>query len=324
MAKGKYSGIHCTKFVHKTLHHTPEVSSMNSLPVSAAQNSSSNETATPIGYFKTRRKVRSSGLLEMNGNTAGEDSANRVININFQKSSLVQSQQRKLDCGASLVDDFRLSFTDKLAQIFAASESESLSQAAPDAESSKGPGKSKQKSSRAFHVELSTAGTSAALNLYEECTMDELKRTARSLALQNDSIEEGEEGRHVTSDKLPLITAPLRLTTGCAFKRDKQPQRRSLLAPPRTRVLGFGDAEALLNIIESTQERRSRDLEKRSREREQTALSESTGARSYCPRSTNLDLQALARPGVLKKALQKAFKAAKREMVKLLDKLALA
>ncbi|HNA73766.1 MAG TPA: hypothetical protein PKW73_10525 [Candidatus Obscuribacter sp.] len=101
-------------------------------------------------------------------------------------------------------------------------------------------------------------------------------------------------------------------------------QRRSLLAPPRTRVLGFGDAEALLNIIENTQERRSRELEKRSREREQTALSESTGARSYCPRSTNLDLQALARPGVLKKALQKAFKAAKREMVKLLDKLALA
>ncbi|MDX1986312.1 MAG: hypothetical protein SFV17_06465 [Candidatus Obscuribacter sp.] len=293
---------------------------MNSLPVSAAQNSSCDETSTPIGYFKTRRKVRSSGPLEKNGNALGEDSANRVININFQKSSLVQSQQRKLDSGASLVDDFRLSFTDKLAQILASSES--LSQAAPDTGDDKGSGKIKQKSNRAFHVELSTAGTSAALNLYEECTMDELKRTARSLALQNDSIEEGEEGRHVTSDKLPLITAPLRLTAGCAFQRDKQPQRRSLLAPPRTRVLGFGDAEALLNIIESTQERRSRELEKRSRE--QTALTESTETKRYCPRSTNLDLQALARPGVLKKALQKTFKAAKREMVKLLDKLALA
>lgn len=294
---------------------------MNSLPVSAAQNSSCNETPTPIGYFKTRRKGRSAGLLEKNGSAPGEDLADKVININFQKSSLVQGQQRRLDSGASLMDDFRLSFTDKLAQIFA--ESESLSQVtATQKESDKGSAKCAPKISRAFHVELSTAGTSAALNLYEECTMDELKRTARSLAMQNDSVEEGEEGRHVTSDKLPLITAPLRLTAGCAYQRDKQPQRRRLLAPPRTRVLGFSDAEALLNIIESTQERRSRELEKRNRE--QMTLSESACSTSYCPRSTNLDLQALARPGVLKKALQKTLKAARGELVKLLDKLALA
>lgn len=235
---------------------------MNSLPLSAAQNSSCDEAPTPIGYFKTRRKGRSAGLLEKNGSAPGEDLADKVININFQKSS------------------------------------------------------------RAFHVELSTAGTSAALHLYEECTMDELKRTARSLAMQNDSVEEGEEGRHVTSDKLPLITAPLRLTAGCAHQTNKQPQRRSLLAPPRTRLLGFSDAEALLNIIESTQERRSRELEKQSRE--QAALNESACSVSYCPRKTNLDLQALARPGVLKKALQKTFRAARRQLARLLDKLALA
>lgn len=171
---------------------------------------------------------------------------------------------------------------------------------------------------RGFHVELNPSGqgTSGSFDLYKEDTIEELKKTARALALQSNIPGEDEEGNHVTSDRLPLITAPLRLTVGRG-EGEEAPKRRSLLAPPRTRILGFSDASALLEIIEGTQERKQKELEKR--------IQTSTGrpSESLC-KKTSFDLQALQNPSVLKRVFSQLVKKVKRQASRMLDKLALS
>ncbi|MBK9206525.1 MAG: hypothetical protein IPL73_29775 [Candidatus Obscuribacter sp.] len=98
-----------------------------------------------------------------------------------------------------------------------------------------------------FHVELrpGLTSTNATLqDMYGDSSIVRLKRTARALAMQSACAEDDEEGNHITSDKLPAITAPLRLTTG--QKNEVQSARRSLLPPGRTRMLSAGQPSVLL------------------------------------------------------------------------------
>lgn len=174
-----------------------------------------------------------------------------------------------------------------------------------------------------FHVELrpGLTSTNATLqDMYGDSSIVRLKRTARALAMQS-AIEEEEEGNYVTSDKLPAITAPLRLTTG--QKNEVEPARRSLLPPPKTRMLSAGQPSVLLSIISNVQDKRAKELEKRREEMERLAQFRAE-ERAALAKRTAFDLKALTTKNGLKHFVRKQAKSMLTQIAQLLDRLALA
>lgn len=174
-----------------------------------------------------------------------------------------------------------------------------------------------------FHVELrpGLTSTNATLqDIYCDSSIVRLKRTARALALQN-TCEEEEEGNHITSDKLPAITAPLRLTTG--QKNEIQPAKRNLLPPAKTRMLSAGQPSVLLSIISNVQDKRSRELEKRREEMERLAKFRAE-ERAALGKRTAFDLKALTTKNGLKLFVKRQAKSMLLRISQLLDRLALA
>lgn len=174
-----------------------------------------------------------------------------------------------------------------------------------------------------FHVELrpGLTSTNATLqDMYGDSSIVRLKRTARALAMQS-AIEEDDEGNYVTSDKLPAITAPLRLTTG--QKNEIQPVKRSLLPPPKTRMLSAGQPSVLLSIISNVQDKRARELEKRREEMERLAQFRAE-ERAALAKRTTFDLKALTTKNGLKHFVKRQAKSMLTQIAQLLDRLALA
>ncbi|MDQ5964370.1 MAG: hypothetical protein QG625_524 [Cyanobacteriota bacterium erpe_2018_sw_39hr_WHONDRS-SW48-000098_B_bin.30] len=175
-----------------------------------------------------------------------------------------------------------------------------------------------------FHVELrpGLTSTNATLqDMYGDSSIVRLKRTARALAMQSACAEDDEEGNHITSDKLPAITAPLRLTTG--QKNEVQPARRSLLPPARTRMLSAGQPSVLLSIISNVQDKRAKELEKRREEMERLAQYRAE-ERAALAKRTAFDLKALTTKNGLKHFVKRQAKSMLLQIAQLLDRLALA
>lgn len=181
-------------------------------------------------------------------------------------------------------------------------------------------------------AKLDTARTGTFVSLsevYNDRSIDNLKRSARALAFQSEVVDEEEENNSITCDRLPTINPPLRLTLGSKEEAEKpaaKAPKRSLLPAPRTKMMGFGNSDALLSIIETVQDRRQKDLDKRKKQmlemiEYQNARDNGVDSKS---KKTNLDLKAIGRPGVLKKALNTAVKTLSRKFSQLIDCIAVA
>lgn len=98
----------------------------------------------------------------------------------------------------------------------------------------------------------------ALRTMYSDSSTVHLKRTARALAsLSTDSDENFE-----TSDRLPAIALPLILAPGnSSTKLPAQGPKRSLAAPPKTRIMPVSDPNELRALIESLQQKRMEQIE---------------------------------------------------------------
>lgn len=272
---------------------------MNSLLVSPADKSLAeigNPTETPSGYFKTRRFTKT-------GQTFGESSS---ITQGAGADSWPLDKSFHIDLRPRLANKTESKLENNIEAVFTRSAESPLLQSP------------------------CRTGTFVSLSdVYNDRSIANLKRSARALAFQSEVIDEEEENNSITCDRLPTINPPLRLTLGskeeCEKPAAKAP-KRSILPAPRTKMLGFGDSDALLNIIEIVQERRQKDLDKR--KKQMLEMIEYQNARDngvdISSRRTNLDLKAIARPGVLKKALATAAKILTRKFSQLIDCIAVA
>lgn len=288
---------------------------MNSLLVSPADKSLTeigNPTETPSGYFKTRRFTKT-------GQSFGGSS---------QSASVAKSETWPLD--KSFHIDLRPRVVAKLdisTKLEAGCKMEeaavAIAKALPNAiftRSGLSP----------LNQNPCRTGTFVSLSeVYNDRSIDNLKRSARALAFQSEVVDEEEENNSITCDRLPTINPPLRLTLGSKEEVEKpaaKAAKRSILPAPRTKMLGFGNSDALLSIIETVQDRRQKDLDKRKQQmlemiEYQNARDNGVDCKS---KKTNLDLKAIARPGVLKKALTTAVKALSRKFSQLIDCIAVA
>lgn len=115
----------------------------------------------------------------------------------------------------------------------------------------------------------------ALRTMYSDSSTVRLKRTARALAYMD-----VEEENFETSDRLPAIAHPLKLTAGSSCTNlPPQTTKRVLAPPPKTRIMPIGDPTELRALIEGLQARQREQMEKSATYNRLAACSPRTAAK---------------------------------------------